>query len=184
MKRRLASHLLLKIFSEWLCIDDTIGSLYLWFQCIPPASAIWEFNFLFTSKDNQELFKLLHNIQNSTIQPTDSLLKSICFEHTSLVDISFVSAKYNTVFEWCEFVKDLYTIVFESSKKFGLLLAWIPESSFPNNIKTICISKLQACVPNNWILHCSLVEAQDHGDHIEANRFIITIMSTTTATTT
>ena len=45
-----------EIFSDWICIDDTIGSSYLWSQNIAPASAIWNFTFLFTQDNNQLLF--------------------------------------------------------------------------------------------------------------------------------
>ena len=117
-----------ELFSERLYIDDTIGSLYLWYQCLPPASAIWQFVFLFTSKDHQTLFASLHKNKDTTIEPANSLLKRTCFEQTSVVDISFVPTKYNTVFEWCDLVKDLYTTVFESSTRFRLLLAWVPEN--------------------------------------------------------
>ena len=172
------------MFSEWVCIDDTIGSLYLWSQCVPPASAIWHFIFLFTSEDHQTLFELIHKDKETTIQPTASLLKNVCFEQTSVIDISFVSTKHNTIFEWCDLVKNLYTTVFESSTRFRLILAWVPESSFPSAIKTICLGNIQECVPNNWELHCSLVGSQHHGDHVEANRFVITIMSATIASTT
>ena len=172
------------LFSEWICIDDAIGSLYLWSQCIPPASAIWQFVLLFTNKDHQTLFDLLHSDTSSSVLPTTTLLKSTCFEKTSVVDVSFISTKYSTIFEWCDFVKDLCNTVFRSSTRFKLLLAWVPESSFPIAVKTICLGSLQECVPNDWVLHCSLVGSQYHGDHIQANRFVITMMLAETAPTT
>ena len=45
-----------QLISEWIFIDDVLGSLYLWSQTIPPARAIWQFTFLFTDERNQELF--------------------------------------------------------------------------------------------------------------------------------
>ena len=43
------------------------------------------------------------------------------------------------------------------------------------------LKKLQEYVSNDWTSHCSLVTAQHHGDCIEANRFVITIMPATTS---
>ena len=173
-----------EIFSEWICIDDIIGSSLLWSQNVAPASAIWNFTFFFTQDDNQFLFQQVHKDAKSTTQTCQSLLETIPYSQTSVIDISFIPKGSSSIFEWCELVKNMFLKALTLATKFRLMIAWIPETSFPSSIRTICLSKLQEYVPASWVLHCSLVESQHHGDRIAANRFVISIMSALTAPTT
>ena len=127
------------------------------------------------------MFQLLHMNKESTIQPNVSLLNTIPFAQISVIDISFVPTKDNTIFEWCDLVRDIYIKALTLATRFRLLIAWIPEVSFSSSIKTICLSTLQDSIPTDWVLHCSLAEAQHHGDQLEANRFVISIMPIITA---
>ena len=162
-----------ELFSECICIDDITGSSYLWYQKIVPASAIWQPTFLFTHRNNQSLFQLLHRNNKSTIQPNTPLLNTIPFAHISVIDISFVSTKDNTTFEWRDLVRYIYIKALTLVTRFKLLIDLIPEVSFFSSIKTICLSILLDSIPTNWILHYSLVEAQ----HYETNWKQIDLLS-------
>ena len=165
------------IFSDRLCINDTIGSLLLWSQSIPPASAIWNFTFPFTSKPHQSLFHLLYKDQYTSLYPTSSLMENLCFLKMSVVDISYIASSSQTTFEWCNFVNRLCTAALASSPKFRLMMTWVPELSFSTNTRDLCLSKLQSYVPVNWALNCFLVESQQHSDHIEAIIFLMTVVN-------
>ena len=83
------------------------------------------------------MFQLLHRNKESIVQPNASLLNTIPFAQISVIDISFVSTKDNTTFEWRDLVRYIYIKALTLVTRFKLLIDLIPEVSFFSSILVI-----------------------------------------------
>ena len=78
--------------SEWLCINNMVGSLCHCMTTSFHASSRLDLKFIFTSHRDQLLFQLFYQDVTSQCRSLESLLSATDLNHVSVLDITYVKS--------------------------------------------------------------------------------------------
>ena len=85
-------------FSEWLCINDTVGSPFNWVKNIIHVSSRWVFKLMFTSRRDWSLSQLFYPYFESQYRGLESLISANNLKNVSVLDITYIKMDEGNLF--------------------------------------------------------------------------------------